>query len=74
MKKLTAKTFLVIMSSFSMLLSLSPFYVASLAEERLPSGVETFFMITMLISFIVFSLSLILPIRKKERIKDFDEL
>jgi amino acid permease len=62
------------MSCVGMLLSITPFYVASLAKEQLPEKVEMFFIITMLLSFIVFAFSLILPIKKRERIKEFDEL
>ena len=74
MKKLTAKTFLIVMSVLTMLLAIMPFYVAELAEEQLPNSIENFFLIVMLLGFTAFAFSIILPSKKKERTKDFDEL
>ena len=74
MKKLTTKTFLIVMSIFTMLLAVMPFYVAELAEEQLPNRVENFFLVVMFLGFTAFAFSIILPSKKKERIKDFDEL
>lgn len=74
MKKISSKTFLIVMSIFTMLLSVTPFYVAEIVEEQLPNRVENFFLVVMFLGFTAFAFSIILPSKKKERTKDFDEL
>ena len=65
MKKVSPKTFSIVMSSIALLLSVLPFYMAELEEVKLPSMVENFFFATALLSFTVLALSLILPDNRK---------
>lgn len=65
MKKISSKTFLIVMSSIVLLLSIVPFYMAELEEVKLPSMVENFFFAVMLLSFTALAFSLILPDNRK---------
>lgn len=65
MKKVSSKTFLIVMSSIVLLLSVLPFYMAELEEVKLPSMVENFFFAVMLLSFTALAFSLILPDNRK---------
>ena len=65
MKKISAKTFLIVMSSIVLLLSVLPFYMAELEEVKLPSMVENFFFAIMVLSFMLLAFSLVLLDHRK---------